>query len=119
MRDDRHPDVIVLELVRGKRPAPSAEVDRISRDADSARLHAERDAALEDAAFLREQLTGVECYYAQLLHEERARLIAERQSLLGTIDVLAQELHRRASRESDGTANDGAARALANSRTSG
>ena len=75
-------------------------------------LRAERDAALEEIAFLREQLRSTRAYHLHELEEQCAHLHAERKLLLRQLAIFGERLHRRSRREfaSDGerATNDGA-----------
>jgi uncharacterized membrane-anchored protein len=57
---------------------------------------AERDRAVEEATFLREQLRSTQAYLAQLLESELANERADRAALLAEIVVLNDELEARA-----------------------
>ena len=63
-----------------------------------ARVEAEaaRDAALEDAAFLGEQLRSTRAFLAYVIEEELAAERAEREALLAEMAVLNEELQARA-----------------------
>jgi hypothetical protein len=67
-----------------------------SRLAREAHAEAARDGALEDAAFLREQLRSTRAYLAYVIEEELAAERAERQALLAEMAVLNEELQARA-----------------------
>ena len=69
-----------------------------------AQLRAERDAALEEVAFLREQLRSAEAYHQHELARERSRLIEERDAVLRELALLGDELQRRARRKARGPA---------------
>lgn len=60
-----------------------------------ARAQAERDAAMEDVEFLREQLRGTQSYLGQLLEKERATWTVECAALLGELALLDAELAAR------------------------
>lgn len=67
----------------------------MSEDAVLAPLRAERDAALEEVAYLEEQLRSVSEYHTHLLDEERRRMFDERTQLTTELASLREELHRR------------------------
>lgn len=68
----------------------------MSEDVGLAQLRAERDAALEEVAYLKEQLRGASAYHDYLLEEERRRMLQERMKLASQLALLHEELHRRA-----------------------
>lgn len=74
------------------RPAPK---DPMSEDTVLAPLFAERDAALEEVAYLREQLHSQIAYHSHLLDEERRRMFDERTELARELTSLREELHHR------------------------
>src|SRR4051812_6645517 len=63
------------------------------------RLRAERDQALEELVFLREQLCSAEAFYAYRIELEYARLYAEHRGFLDELTRLSAEFHRRARRD--------------------
>jgi hypothetical protein len=66
---------------------------------ESSELHRtrmERDAALEELAFIREQLRSTEAFYAHRFELEYARLYAEHRGFLEQLTRLSVEFHRRA-----------------------
>jgi hypothetical protein len=73
--------------------APAVDVGAMS--AALARAQAERDAAVEEAAYLREQLQSTHAYLAHVLETERATGFFERASLLNELAVLDEELRAR------------------------
>ena len=60
-----------------------------------ARAYAERDAAVEEAEYLREQLRSMQDYLTHVLELERAVMRAERDSLQGELALLEQERRSR------------------------
>lgn len=65
-------------------------------DAALAQLRADHDAALEQIAFLEEQLRSTVAYHTHLFERERAHLLVEHQTLLRELATLSDELQRRA-----------------------
>ena len=63
-------------------------------DAVLAPLRAERDAALEEVAYLKEQLRSLSAYHTHLLDEERRRMFDERTQLATELASLRQDLQR-------------------------
>ena len=61
-----------------------------------AQLRAERDAALEEIAYLKEQVRSTSAYHAHLFEQERDRMHAEHQALLRELAILGEELQCRA-----------------------
>jgi hypothetical protein len=70
--------------------------DRFSISSERDRTLAERDAAVEEAAFLREQLKSAEAYHAALMNGARADAQFEREALIGQLAILERELEFRA-----------------------
>ena len=63
------------------------------------RMRVERDAALEELAFIREQLRSTEAFYAHRFELEYTRLYAEHRAFLEQLTRLSAEFHRRARRD--------------------
>ena len=78
------------EVVTRVAPAPVGESTELQR------VRLERDAALEELAFLREQLRSTEAFYAHQFELEYARLYAEHRGFLEQLTRLSAEFHRRA-----------------------
>ena len=78
------------------RDARALPADPMPTDAALAQLRAERDVALEEIAFLKEQLRSMSAYHAHLFEQERAYMHAEHQALLRELALLGEELQRRA-----------------------
>lgn len=74
--------------------APHAHESRAALDALT-RAYADRDRAIEDAEYLREQLRSTQAYLANVLETEGAAGRAERASLLGELALLEGELRTR------------------------
>ena len=85
----------ILALVprEPQRDRCDAAPDVTTQDAELAQLRAERDAALEQIAFLEEQLRSTVAFHAHLLERERVRLLAEHE-MLRELVVLGDELQR-------------------------
>jgi hypothetical protein len=73
--------------------APDGEPSELQR------LRVERDAALEELAFLREQMRSMEAFYAHQFELEYARLYAEHRGFLEQLARLSAESHRRVQRD--------------------
>jgi hypothetical protein len=78
--------------------APSSST-LVGEPSELQRLRAERDQALEELVFLREQLCSAEAFYAYRLELEYARLYAEHRGFLDELTRLSAEFHRRARRD--------------------
>jgi hypothetical protein len=76
--------------------ADTAPVEELS---ELQRMRVERDAALEELAFLREQLRSTEAFYAHRFELEYTRLYAEHRAFLEQLTRLSAEFHRRARRD--------------------
>ena len=87
--------VLVLYAQEGEPPLRPAPKDPMSEDAVLAPLRAERDASLEEVAYLREQLLSLSAYHTHLLDEERRRMFDERTQPAKELTSLREELHRR------------------------
>jgi hypothetical protein len=87
--------VLVLYAEGGEPSARSVPKDLMSEDAVLAPLRAERDAALEEVAYLREQLRSLIAYHTHLLDEERRRMHDERTQVTIELATLREELQRR------------------------
>jgi len=74
-------------------PAPGEESSELQR------MCVERDAAVEELAFLREQLRSTEAFYAHRFELEYTRLYAEHRGFLEQLTRLSAEFHRRARRD--------------------
>lgn len=74
-------------------PAPVGESTELQR------VRLERDAALEELAFLREQMRSMEAFYAHQFELEYARLYAEHRGFLEQLARLSAESHRRVQRD--------------------
>jgi hypothetical protein len=93
----RNANGVLVLYAEGAEPTPRpAPKDSMSEDSILASLRAERDAALEEAAYLREQLRSLSAYHIHLLDEERRRMFDERTQLATELVTLREELHRRA-----------------------
>lgn len=68
-------------------------------------MRVERDQALEELAFLREQLRSTEVFYAHRLELEYARLYAEHRGFLDELTRLSADFHRRARRDTPARAD--------------
>lgn len=88
--------VLVLYAEGHERSSRSEPKDHMSDDAVVAPLRAERDAALEEVAYLREQIRSMSAYHAHLLEEERGRMFDERTQLATELAALREDLQRRA-----------------------
>ena len=73
--------------------APDEELSELQR------MRVERDAALEELAFLREQMRSTEAFYAHRFELEYTRLYAEHRGFLEQLTRLSAEFHRRARRD--------------------
>ena len=74
------------------RPAPK---DLMSEDLEVAQLRADRDSALEEIAYLKEQLRSLGAYHAHLLNEERQRMLDEQTQLARELSAMREEMQRR------------------------
>jgi hypothetical protein len=63
------------------------------------RIRAERDAALEELAFLREQLHSAETFYAHRFEVEYARLADDYRQYLEELTRLSAEFYQRSRRD--------------------
>jgi hypothetical protein len=88
-------DVPDCESEAATRVGTTAEGDSLELQ----RVRAERDAALEELAFLREQLRSTEAFYAHRFELEYARLYTEHRGFLEQLTRLSAEFHRRARRD--------------------
>jgi hypothetical protein len=92
----RDADGVIMLYADGADPSPRpVPKDSMSEDVALAQLRAERDAALEVVAYLKQQLCCVCAYHAHLLEEERRRMFQERMELAGQLALLHEELYRR------------------------
>jgi len=89
--------------------------DPIEESSELQRMRVERDAALEELAFLREQLRSTEAFYAHRFELEYTRLYAEHRAFLEQLTRLSAEFHRRARR--DDSMREGARPASSDSKT--
>jgi hypothetical protein len=71
----------------------------IGESSELQRMRVERDGALEELAFLREQLRSTEEFYAHRFELEYARLYAEHRGFLEQLTRLSAEFHRLARRD--------------------
>ena len=78
---------------------PSSGATPIAEPSELQRMRAERDAALEELAFLREQLRSTEAFYAHRFELEYARLYAEHRGFLQELSQLSADFHRRSRRD--------------------
>jgi hypothetical protein len=89
-------DGVLVLYVEGAEPsARPVPEDLMLEDAVLGSLRAERDAALEEVAYLREQLRSVSAYHAHQLEEERGRMFDERTQLASELAAMRDELRRR------------------------
>lgn len=88
--------VVDGEQVDGELPPPSAPTESMPEDERLAHVLLERDRALEEVAYLEEQLRSLSAYHIHLLDEERQRMFDERTQLATELAVLREELQRRA-----------------------
>ena len=89
-------DGVLVLYVEGSEPPPGpAPTDPTPEDAVLAPLRAERDAALEEVAYLREQLRSVSEYHTHLRDEERRRMSDERTQLAIELTSPRGEMQRR------------------------
>ena len=88
--------VLVLYAEGRELPPCPAPTNPTPEDAVLASLRAERDAALEEVAYLKEQLCSLSAYHTHLLNEERRRMFDERTQLPSELVTLRDELQRRA-----------------------
>jgi hypothetical protein len=86
------PDLETNAVVQAATP-PDGEPSELQR------MRVERDAALEELAFLREQLRSTEAFYAHRFELEYTRLYAEHRAFLEQLTRLSAEFHRRARRD--------------------
>ena len=91
----RDVDGVLVLYAEGGEPPPPAPADAMPGDTVLAQLRAERDAALEEVAYLEEQLCSLHAYHTHLLDEERRRMFDERTQLATELASLRQELQRR------------------------
>jgi hypothetical protein len=92
----RDADGVLVLYAEGSEPSlRPASTDPMPEDAVLARLRAERDAALEEVAYLEEQLRSLRAYHAHLLDEERRRMFDERTGMATELASLREELQRR------------------------
>ena len=92
----RAADGVLVLYAEGDEPSPpSAPKELMVEDAALAPLRAERDAALEEVAYLEEQLRSTSAYHAHQLEEERRRMFDERTQLANELATLREEIHRR------------------------
>lgn len=87
--------VLVLYVEGGESPPRIAPADPAPEPTVLAQLRAERDAALEEVAYLREQLRSVSEYHTHLLDEERRRMFDERTQLATELASMREDLQRR------------------------
>lgn len=95
----RNDGILALVPHDPSRDARALPADPMPDAAALAQLRVERDAALEEIVFLKEQIRSVSAYHAHLLEQERARMHAEHQMLLRELAILGEELQRRAREE--------------------
>jgi hypothetical protein len=74
-----------------REPADSAGATALAESRELQGMRAERDAALEELAFLREQLRSTETFYAHRFELEYARLDAEHQGFLEQLTRLSSD----------------------------
>jgi hypothetical protein len=91
----RDADGVLVLYAEGAEPSPRFAPKDPMSDAVLGQLRAERDAALEELAFLREQLRSLSAYHTHLLDEERRRMFDERTELATEVATLREELQRR------------------------
>lgn len=87
--------VLVLYADGGEPSSRPAPKDPMSEAALLIQLRTERDAALEEVAYLKEQLCSVSAYHGHLLDEARQRMFEERTQLTTELASLREELQRR------------------------
>jgi len=85
-----------LVLLRPSTPPSSYAGGVTSTEAERDRALAERDAALEEAIVLREQILGARAYHAALMDAARAEAQLERDALVGELAIQQEELTYRA-----------------------
>ena len=92
----RDVDGVLVLYAEGGEPSPSpASTNPTPEDAVLAPLRAERNAALEEVAYLKEQLRSLSAYHTHLLDEERRRMFDERTAMATELASLREELQRR------------------------
>ena len=87
--------VLVLYAEEGEPSPRFAPKNPMPEDDTLALLRAERDAALEEIAYLQEELRSVRAYHSHLLDEERRRMFDERTQLTAELVTMRAELNRR------------------------
>jgi hypothetical protein len=88
-------DGVLVLHIDDEPPSRSAPIGSTPEDDTLAPLRAERDAALEEVAYLEEQLRSLIAYHRHLLDEERQRMFDERTQLATELATLREGLQRR------------------------
>ena len=92
----RDADGVLVLYAEGGAPDPRCtQKESMPEDAVSTSLLAEYDAALEEIAYLKEQLGSLSAYHTHLLDEERRRMFDERTQLASELASLREALQRR------------------------
>ena len=87
--------VLILYADEGEPLPGAAPQDPMPDDGALTQLRTERDTALEEVAYLKEQLCSLSAYHSHLLDEERRRMFDERTQLATQLASLREELQGR------------------------
>jgi hypothetical protein len=91
---------VTPDLTDRQRQAPvSSSPSANSESTELEQVRDERDAALEELAFLREQLQGTEAFYAHRFELEFRALYEDHQRFLEGLTQLSAAFHRRLRQE--------------------